>query len=456
MENRPHPASKYRITISFLTLEGHAFYGEQGDFAMERTSKISGFYRLPPAERLSLVKQYAGLSDDEAATLGDTGALKGEQVDRMVENVIGTMPVPLGIAMNFLVNGRDYLVPMAIEEPSVIAAASNAAKMARDRGGFTTSSTGPVMRGLVHVTGIPDPHGARLAVLGARDAIIAQANAVDPVLVKFGGGCKDVEAYVHDTPHGPILVVHLIVDCRDAMGANAVNTMAETVAPYVEKVTGGRVYLRIISNLADRRLMRARAVFAKEAIGGAEVVDGIVKAYEFALVDPYRAATHNKGIMNGISAVTLATGNDTRAIEAGAHAYAAASGAYRPLTAYEKNADGDLVGTIELPLAVGLVGGATASHPTAKANVKVLGVKTASELGEVMAAVGLAQNFAALRALATEGIQRGHMQLHSRNVAIQAGATGDLIDKVAEAMVREKKVRADRAKELVDQFTRSG
>jgi hydroxymethylglutaryl-CoA reductase len=246
--------------------------------------------------------------------------------------------------------------------------------------------------------------------------------------------------------------VHLIVDCRDAMGANAVNTMAETVAPFIEKVTGGKVYLRIISNLADKRLMRARAVFAKEAIGGGDVVDAIVKAYEFALVDPYRAATHNKGIMNGISAVTLATGNDTRAIEAGAHAYASISGVYRPLTVYEKNADGDLVATIELPLAVGLVGGATASHPTAKANVKILGVKTASELGEVMAAVGLAQNFAALRALATEGIQRGHMQLHSRNVAIQAGATGDLIDKVAEAMVREKKVRADRAKELLEQL----
>jgi hydroxymethylglutaryl-CoA reductase len=251
-----------------------------------------------------------------------------------------------------------------------------------------------------------------------------------------------------------MLVVHLIVDCRDAMGANAVNTMAETVGPYIEKVTGGKVYLRIISNLADRRLMRAKAVWSKEAIGGEDVVDAVIKAYEFSLADPYRTATHNKGIMNGITAVTLATGNDTRAIEAGAHAYAAITGTYLPLTTYEKNSNGDLVGTIELPLAVGLVGGATASHPTAKANVKILGVKTATELGEVMASVGLAQNFAALRALATEGIQRGHMQLHSRNVAIQAGATGDLIDKVAEAMVREKKVRADRAKELLDELKR--
>lgn len=422
---------------------------------MDKTSKISGFYKLPPQERLNAVKQYAGLSDDEAATLGNTGALKPEQVDRMVENVIGVMPVPMGVAVNFLVNGKDYLIPMAIEEPSVIAAASNAAKMAREKGGFTTSSTGPVMRGLIQVTGIKDPYSARFSVLSAKNNIMEMANAVDPILVKFGGGCKDVEAYVKDTPHGPILVVHLIVDCRDAMGANAVNTMAETVGPYLEKLTGGKVYLRIISNLADKRLMRARAVFSKESIGGEDVVDAIIKAYEFALVDPYRAATHNKGIMNGISAVTLATGNDTRAIEAGAHAYASITGTYLPLTIYEKSAGGDLVGTIELPIAVGLVGGATASHPTAKANVKILGVKTASELGEVMAAVGLAQNFAALRALATEGIQRGHMQLHSRNVAIQAGATGDLIDKVAEAMVREKKVRADRAKELLEQFTKN-
>ncbi len=422
---------------------------------MERTSKISGFYKLPPQERLKEVKAFAGLSDEEVAIIGATGALKYEQVDRMVENVIGVMPVPLGVAVNFQVNGKDYLVPMAIEEPSVIAAASNAAKMAREKGGFTTSSTGPVMRGLIQVTGIRDPYSARFAVLSDKARIMEMANAVDPILVKFGGGCKDVEAYVKDTPHGYILVVHLIVDCRDAMGANAVNTMAETVGPHLEKLTGGKVYLRIISNLADKRLMRARAVFSKESVGGEDVVDAIIMAYEFALVDPYRAATHNKGIMNGISAVTLATGNDTRAIEAGAHAYASITGTYKPLTIYEKSPEGDLVGIIELPLAVGLVGGATASHPTAKANVKIMGVKTASELGEVMAAVGLAQNFAALRALATEGIQRGHMQLHSRNVAIQAGATGDLIDRVAEAMVQEKKVRADRAKELLEQFTRA-
>ena len=422
---------------------------------MERTSKISGFYKIPPQERLKAVKEFAGLTDEEAGFISATGALKYDQLDRMVENVIGTIEVPLGVAVNFLINGKDYLIPMAIEEPSVIAAASNAAKIAREKGGFATSSTGPIMRGMIQVTGVKDPYSARFAVLSAKEKILEICNAVDPILVKFGGGCKDVEAYVKEVPNKPndtILVVHLIVDCRDAMGANAVNTMAETVAPHIEKLTGGKVYLRIISNLADKRLMRARAIFPKESIGGEDVVDGIIKAYEFALVDKYRAATHNKGIMNGISAVTLATGNDTRAIEAGAHSYASITGTYKPLTIYEKNADGDLVATIELPLAVGLVGGATASHPTAKANVKIMGVKTASELGEVMAAVGLAQNFAALKALATEGIQRGHMQLHSRNVAIMAGATGDLIDKIAEAMIKEKKVRADRAKELLEEF----
>ncbi len=366
---------------------------------MDKSSQISGFYKLPPQERLKKVQELTGLTADEVATVGNMGALKPEQVDRMVENVIGVMPVPLGLAVNFLINGKDYLVPMAIEEPSVIAAASNAAKMARAAGGFTTSSTGPVMRGLIQVTGVKDPYSARFAVLADRAKIMEICNAVDPILVKFGGGCKDVEAYVREVPNKPgheMLIVHLIVDCRDAMGANAVNTMAETVGPHLEKITGGKVYLRIISNLADKRLMRAKAVWTKESIGGEDVVDAVIKAYEFALADPYRAATHNKGIMNGISAVTLATGNDTRAIEAGAHAYAAITGTYMPLTCYEKNANGDLVGTIELPLAVGLVGGATASHPTAKANVRILGVKTASELGEIMASVGLAQNFAAL------------------------------------------------------------
>lgn len=419
---------------------------------MAKTSKISGFYKQSPEERLRIVSEFSGLTDEESGCIGATGALSIDSADRMVENVIGVMEVPMGVAVNFLINGRDYLIPMAIEEPSVIAAASNSAKMARENGGFSTSSTGPVMIGQIQVVGVKDPNGARLNILEKREEILRKANEVDPILVKFGGGAKDIEVRVIDTPQGKMIITHLIVDCRDAMGANAVNTMAETVAPYIEELTGGRVYLRIISNFADKRLMRAKAIFPKKEIGGEEVVDGIIAAYNFAAGDPYRAATHNKGIMNGVSAAVLATGNDTRAIEAGAHVYASRSGVYRPLSCYEKNADGNLVATIEMPMAVGLVGGATKTNPIARAAVKILGVKTATEMGEVFAALGLAQNFAAMRALATEGIQRGHMGLHSRNVAIQAGATGDLVDKIARIMVEEKKVRADRAKELLDEF----
>ncbi len=420
-----------------------------------KSSDISGFYRKSPQERWHAVREFGELTDAEIATLGNTGALTFDQVDRMIENVVGAMPLPLGVAMNFRINGRDYLVPMAIEEPSVVAAASNAAKMARERGGFTTSSTGPIMIGQIQLVGLKDPHGARMTVLAHRDEILALANEKDPLLVKLGGGAKDVEVRVIETARGPMVITHLLVDCRDAMGANAVNTMAEAVAPHLEKWTGGRVYLRIISNLAMKRLARARAVFAKEAIGGEDVADGIVEAYAFADADPFRCATHNKGIMNGVDAVVVATGNDWRAIEAGAHSYAAwKSGGYRSLTTWEKDGNGDLVGTIEMPMAVGLVGGATAVHPTAKANVRLLGVKTAQELAEVIATVGLAQNFAALRALATEGIQRGHMSLHARNIAATVGAKGEEIDRVAEILVKEKKVRMDRAKEVLEELKR--
>lgn len=423
---------------------------------MAKTSKISGFYKKSPEERLKIVSDFSNLTDEEASCISTTGALQLDAADRMVENLIGVMEVPMGVAVNFLINGKEYLIPMATEEPSVIAAASNAAKMARSSGGFTTSSTGPVMIGQIQAVGIKDPSGARLNILEKKDEIIRRANEVDPILVKFGGGAKDVEVRVIETPEGKMVITHLIVDCRDAMGANAVNTMAETVAPYIEELTGGRVYLRIISNFADKRLVRAKAIFKKEEIGGEEVVDGILAAYHFAKGDPYRAATHNKGIMNGVSAAVLATGNDTRAIEAGAHVYASRSGIYSPLSCYEKNTDRDLVATIEMPLAAGLVGGATKTNPIARAAVKILNVKTATEMGEIFASLGLAQNFAALRALATEGIQRGHMGLHSRNVAIQAGATGDLVDKIAHIMVNEKKVRADRAKELLDEILAKG
>ncbi|MEK6988546.1 MAG: hydroxymethylglutaryl-CoA reductase, degradative [Candidatus Thermoplasmatota archaeon] len=418
-----------------------------------KSSDVSGFYKKDAKERWQIIREFGELTDAEIATLGNTGALAFDQVDRMIENVVGAMPLPLGIAVNFRINEKDYLVPMAIEEPSVVAAASNAAKMARERGGFTTSSSGPIMIGQIQLVGLKDPHGARMTILAHRDEILALANEKDPLLVKLGGGAKDVEVRVIETARGPMVITHLIVDCRDAMGANAVNTMAEAVAPHLEEWTGGRVYLRIISNLAMKRLARARAVFAKQAIGGEDVVDGILEAYAFADADPFRCATHNKGIMNGVDAVVVATGNDWRAIEAGAHSYAAwKSGGYRSLTTWEKDANGDLVGTIEMPMAVGLVGGATAVHPTAKANVRILGVKTAQELAEVIVSVGLAQNFAALRALATEGIQRGHMSLHARNIAATVGAKGEEIDRVAEILVKEKKVRMDRAKEVLEEL----
>jgi len=419
---------------------------------MSKTSQIPGFYKLSPKERVQVVKDFAGLTDEEVAVLQSTGSLPLELADRMIENVVGAIPIPLGIAVNFLINGRDYLIPMAIEEPSVVAAASHAAKMARERGGFFTSSTGPVMIGQVQAVGIKDPYGAKMAILAAKDEILKKANEQDPMLVSVGGGAKDLDVKVIQASTGPMVITELHVDCRDAMGANAVNTMAEAVAPLIERITHGRVYLRIISNLATKRLARAWTVVAKEAVGGEEVVDGIVEAYAFAAADPYRATTHNKGILNGIIAVVIATCNDHRAVEAGAHAYAARSGHYSPLSIWEKNEDGDLVGSIELPMAVGIVGGATRVHPVARIALKILGVKTATELSEVLAAVGLAQNLAALRALAHEGIQRGHMSLHARNVAIMAGATGDLIDLIVERMVEERKVRLDRAKELMEEY----
>ncbi|MEM3697021.1 MAG: hydroxymethylglutaryl-CoA reductase, degradative [Candidatus Bathyarchaeia archaeon] len=423
---------------------------------MGKSSLVSGFYKLSPKERLAFVKEFANLTDDEAALLQNTGSLPLDLADRMIENVVGAIPIPLGIAVNFLINKRDYLIPMAIEEPSVVAAASYAAKMARDGGGFFTSSTPPIMIGQIQAVGIKDPYAAKMRVIQAKEEILKKANDQDPVLVSVGGGAKDLDVKVIQTTQGPMLITELHVDCRDAMGANAVNTMAEAVAPLIERITGGRVYLRIISNLAVKRLARAWCTVPKESVGGEEVVDGIVNAWAFAAADPYRAATHNKGIMNGIIAVIIATCNDHRAIEAGAHAYAAKNGHYTTLSIWEKNENGDLVGSIELPMAVGLIGGAVKTHPIARICLKILGVKTANELAEVLAAVGLAQNLGALRALAHEGIQRGHMSLHARNIAIAAGATDELIDLVAEKMVEERKIRMDRAKELIEQYKATG
>jgi hydroxymethylglutaryl-CoA reductase len=433
---------------------------------MEKSSEVPGFYKRTITERRAFVREWAGLTEEEARAFEFPPGIDSGLVDRMIENVIGVMPLPLGIATNFRINGHDYLIPMAIEEPSVVAAASNAAKVARAAGGFTAQTTAPVMIGQVQILDVPDPAAARLRILHHRDALLEAANAKDPVLVKFGGGAKDLEVRIVPSTRGTMVIAHLLVDARDAGGMNAVNTMCEALAPEFARLTGGRVVLRIISNLAIHRLARAHAVFPAELLktdtaSGPEVVDAILDAYAFALADPFRCATHNKGIMNGVSAVVVATGNDFRAIESGAHTYAAWKAAdggavVRPLTTYEKDKDGNLVGTIEIPAPVGLIGGATAVHPTAKANVKVLGVKSARELGEVLASVGLAQNFAALRALATEGIQRGHMELHARNLAVSAGARPDEVDRVVERLVKDHQVRFDRAKAIIEELRAAG
>ncbi|MEB3786669.1 MAG: hydroxymethylglutaryl-CoA reductase, degradative [Desulfurococcales archaeon] len=416
-------------------------------------SRIPGFYKKTIDERLSLVRDLVGLTDEEVETLKAWGNLEPKIADAMIENVIGSMSYPFAVATNFRINGKDYLVPMVIEESSVVAAASNAARVMRRDGGIKATTTGPVMISQIQLVNIKAPYYAKMKIIEHKQEILDLANKQDPVLVKLGGGAKDLEVRVIDSPQGPMVVTHLIVDVRDAMGANAVNTMAEKVAPLIEKITGGKVYLRILTNLAEKRLARAWVKVYKEDIGGEEVVDGIVAASNFAWADPYRAATHNKGIMNGIIAVALATGQDHRALEAGAHAYAARNGRYMPLSLWEKDEDGNLVGSLELPIAVGLVGGAVKVHPVARIAIKILGVQTAQELAEVMAAVGLAQNFAALRALATEGIQKGHMKLHAKNIAIMAGAPPELADKIADIMVSEGRVRFDRAKELLEEIS---
>ena len=436
------------------------------------SSRITGFYNLTLDERRAKLADAAALSPDLLTVYATNGGLNAEAADHMVENAIGTHALPLGIGLNFQVNGRDVLVPMAIEEPSVVAGASFMAKLARAGGGFTATTTDPLMIGQMQIINVTNLEEAKLKIYEHKAELLAEANSIDPVLKKFGGGARDLEVrIIEESPIGAFLVVHLIYDVRDAMGANAVNTACEKLAPRVESITGGHVHLRILSNLADRRLARARCtipVKELEFIVGAGLVpaqgdhegrpytytgetvrDGIIAAYAFAAVDPYRAATHNKGIMNGVDAVVIATGNDWRAIEAGAHAYAARSGKYTSLSTWNKDADENLVGTLEMPMAVGIIGGATKVHPAAQAAVKLMGVKTANELAEIIVSVGLAQNMAALRALATEGIQRGHMSLHARQVAIAAGATGDMIEKVAAQMVAEKVVRIDKAEEIL-------
>lgn len=414
---------------------------------MTATSRLEGFYRLSVSERQRRLTDRYNLTEDEIAALTN-GGLSLELANRLIENVVGIHGLPLGIATNFQINGRDYLIPMAIEEPSVVAAASHAAKLVRSAGGFSASADKSLMIGQVQVVDLDDVDAAREKIIAARDEIIQLADSKS-TLVEFGGGTRDVQVRVmRDTRVGPMLIVHLIVDVRDAMGANSVNTSCETIAPFIEKLTGGRVVLRILSNLADRRVARAKCRVTREDLGE-EVVRNIVAADALAEVDPYRATTHNKGVMNGIDAVVVATGNDWRAIEAGAHAYAARSGQYRALTTWDRDANGDLVGSIELPIVSGVLGGTVNAHPLARIALEILDVKTAPEFAGVLASVGLAQNLGALRALAAEGIQQGHMALHARQVAISAGATGAQIDRIAEQLVAEKKISLARAKELL-------
>ncbi len=416
------------------------------------------FYNLTLPERLRRVAEQAGLARDELDALGGRAGLQPEQADHMIENVVGVYALPLGIAQNFVINAREVLVPMVIEEPSVVAGASFMARLARAGGGFVAEASAPEMIGQMQILDTADPDEARLRLLEKKDELLAEAAEIDPVLKTLGGGPRDLTVrLIEDSPVGRFLVLHMVYDVRDAMGANVINTVLERLAPQVAAITGGRVLLRILSNLADRRLGRARCTIKlselKFADFSAEALrDNIIAAWAFAAADPYRAATHNKGIMNGVDAVVIATGNDWRAIEAGAHAYAARSGRYTSLSTWGKDAEGNLVGSLEMPMAVGIIGGATRVHPAARAAIKLLGVKSAGELAEIIVSVGLAQNLAALRALASEGIQRGHMALHARQVAISAGATGDQINLIADRMVAENKIHISRAEELLKEI----
>jgi hydroxymethylglutaryl-CoA reductase len=428
-----------------------------GTKTMESLDKLR-FYELTLQERGNYLQHETGLTDGDMDALSGLSGLTAAAADKMVENALGVYSLPIGIAQNFVVNGRKVWVPMVVEEPSVIAGASFMARLARAGGGFFASSDESCMIGQMQILDTKDPAVARQQLLDHGAELLADVARIDPVLEELGGGPRELDVrLIEQSPIGPFVVLHLILDVRDAMGANAVNTACERLAPRVEAITGGRVHLRILSNLADRRLARARVTIpvdelSFDAYSGEQVRDGIIEAWAFAAADPYRAATHNKGIMNGVDAVVMATGNDWRAVEAGAHAYAARGGSYTSLSTWGRDREGALTGSLEMPMAVGIIGGATRVHPGAKAAVKLLGVKTARELAEIIVSVGLAQNMAALRALATEGIQRGHMTLHARQVAAAAGAEGSLIDKVAERMVKEKTVRVDRAAEILKEL----
>jgi hydroxymethylglutaryl-CoA reductase len=423
------------------------------------TSRIPNFYKLSLAERREALSQITDLDSQEIAALTGEAGLDAKSADPMIENAIGTHNLPLGLGLNFIVNGKEMLIPMAIEEPSVVAGASFMAKLARSTGGFRATGTAPEMIGQMQLLDVTDVEKAKSAIETAKPELLAEANDIDPILQKLGGGARDLQIReIADSPIGPFMVLHLVYDVRDAMGANAVNTACEHLAPRIEALTGGRVHLRILSNLADRRLTKAECTIpidqlAFDNFSGEEVRDGIIEAWAFAAADPYRAATHNKGIMNGVDAVVIATANDWRAVEAGAHAYAARDGRYTSLSTWAVDDEGNLIGELEMPMAVGIVGGATKVHPTAQAALKLMGVQSATDLAEIVVSMGLAQNLAALRALATEGIQRGHMTLHARQVAVAAGAQGEQIERLASQLVEEKKVRIDRAEQVLAEWS---
>lgn len=423
-----------------------------------KTSQINSFYKKSIAERRAILTEATDLSEADNKLLASAKSLSLEQANHMIENVVSIFNLPLGIATNFLINKKDYLIPMVIEEPSVVAACSFAAKMFRRGEGFTTSSDSPIMIGQIQILDLADIQEAINKLEANKTKLLTEVDNISGSIVKRGGGARDIEFRVLENDViGNMLVLHLLMDTQDAMGANAINTALEHIAPTVIEISGGRVNLRILSNLSDKRKAKAEGIIPAKAFHddkqkAEEIINAIVEASIFAEIDPYRATTHNKGIMNGIDAVVIATGNDWRAIEAGAHAYAARSGSYSSLTKWRKTESGDLHGEIELPLAVGIVGGATKVHPMAQVALKILGVESAMELAEVMAAVGLAQNFAAIRALATDGIQKGHMRMHSRQLAVAAGATPENVTTIAQQLVEEKNIRLERAKQLVNEM----
>ena len=424
-------------------------------------SRLKGFYKLTVDERRQLIAQSSNLSPEQITALANNGELDDNAADRMIENVIGTMSLPVGIATNFIIDKKQYVIPFCLEESSVVAAASNMAKRCHAHGGFTSTNDGPMMIAQIQLLDIDNHQDAEQGVLENKDALMNLANSLPSTMIRLGGGCKDISTRSIETLSGKMFIVHIHVDCRDAMGANAVNTMAELLAPELEQITKGRALLRILSNLATERLARVKATFTPEEISntgdredGLNIISGILEAYHFAVADPYRAATHNKGVMNGISAVAVACGQDWRAIEAGCHAYVAYSqGKYGSMTRWELDSDGNLVGSIETPMAVGIVGGASKVHPVARTNLEILGVESAQELASVMAAAGLAQNLGALRALATSGIQKGHMRLHARNMAVSAGAEGNEIEDVAKLLIdHEGPITQTKVTEILEEY----